>query len=279
MHRGLVDALCLKAPWERPLPVFSTSPQPFYPKPSGSRTVPTRLETSARGYPAEGGLTVLTLGYLGRGLQGAIILPDTGQTTDAAAARLALEDLARWAKRTVTARRSVTLYLPKSRLEGGTLARTVALQPLASAAPSTCPAAAPISTVSLPSGPTTTSLAPRCFTRPWSPSKKPAPRPSLQPLWSSPEPPASWFRPSRPPSSVLSARFSPPPTPRQRRLALSRPRHHPPVTRSRKSTPEIELEPPRPLCVVIRIAMSRSALCFCPTTRRVATPRRSWRGC
>lgn len=109
LHRVLVNALCLKAPWERPFPVFSTSPQPVYPKPSGSRTVLTMLETSARGYPVEDGLTVLTLGYLGQGLQGAIILPDTGQTTDATAARIAPEHLARWAKRTVTARRSVTL--------------------------------------------------------------------------------------------------------------------------------------------------------------------------
>jgi serpin B len=92
--------------------------------------VPTRVKTSARGYAAEDGVTVGTLGYLGQGLQSVILLPDAGQTTDAATARLTPDHVARWANRTETGRRSVTLYLPRFKREGGSMDLATVLQQL-----------------------------------------------------------------------------------------------------------------------------------------------------
>ncbi len=126
----LVNAIYLKAPWDSPFAVFSTSPQPFHPTPTTTRSVPTMIETSTRGYAAEDGMTIVTLGYLGQGLQCVIILPDQGQTTEAAAARLTPEHFARWAQLTDTGRKSVTLYLPKFKLQGETVDLTSALQQL-----------------------------------------------------------------------------------------------------------------------------------------------------
>lgn len=126
----LVNAIYLKAPWESPFAVSATAPQPFHPTPATTRSVPTMIETSTRGYAVEDGMTVVTLGYLGQGLQCVIILPDQGQTTEAAAARLTPEHFARWAKLPDTGRRSVTLYLPKFKLQGETINLTSALQQL-----------------------------------------------------------------------------------------------------------------------------------------------------
>jgi serpin B len=81
-------------------------------------------------YAAEEGMTILTLDYLGKELQFVIVLPDEGQTTEAAAARLTPEHFARWSKLGDTGRRNVTLYLPKFKIQGGTVDLTEALQQL-----------------------------------------------------------------------------------------------------------------------------------------------------
>ena len=118
----LVNALYLKAPWDIPFASALTSPQPFFPTPTTTLSVPTMSQTADLGYSAEEGLTVVTLDYLGRDLQCVIVLPDAGQTTEAAAARLTPEHFARWAKLGETARIEVTLTLPKFKIQGGSTA-------------------------------------------------------------------------------------------------------------------------------------------------------------
>ena len=77
--------------------------------------------TASLAYAVEEGLTIVTLDYLGSGLQFVIVLPDEGQTVDVAAARLTPAHFARWAKLGDTGRRDVALYLPKFKVEGATI--------------------------------------------------------------------------------------------------------------------------------------------------------------
>lgn len=81
--------------------------------------------------------------------------------------------------------------------------------------------------------------------------------------------------PSRQTASASAARSSSPSHPAPAALAsfagASSPSHH--------FRPEIELEPPLRVYVVSDSAMSRFAIRFCTTTRRVSLTRTSWRGC
>ena len=120
----LVNALYLKAPWDRPFSAFSTSAQAFHPTPTTTRTVPTMATSGSFGYAHEDGLTVVTLDYLGRDLQFVIVLPAAGQTPAAAVTRLTPEHFARWAKLSDTSRTEVNLALPKFKIPGATLALT-----------------------------------------------------------------------------------------------------------------------------------------------------------
>ena len=117
----LVNALYLKAPWNEPFSKNSTTPRTFRPATGSSREVPTMQSTASLGYAVEEGLTIVTLDYLGSGLQFVIVLPDEGQTVDVAAARLTPAHFARWAKLGDTGRRDVALYLPKFKVEGATI--------------------------------------------------------------------------------------------------------------------------------------------------------------
>ena len=73
------------------------------------------------GYAVEDGMTIVTLEYLGRGLQLVIALPDEELPPAAAAARLTPAHFARWASLGDTGRRDVVLYLPKFKTEATTL--------------------------------------------------------------------------------------------------------------------------------------------------------------
>jgi serpin B len=117
----LVNALYLKAPWDTPFEKFATQPREFRLATGASANVPTMQRTAQMGYSASDGVTVVTLDYLDGGLQFVIVLPDEGQTIEAAAARLTPEHFARWARLPDGGRRLVALYLPKFKVEGATV--------------------------------------------------------------------------------------------------------------------------------------------------------------
>lgn len=117
----LVNALYLKAPWNTPFPKSGTAPRAFHPTPTSSPEVSTMQLSGLLGYTVEDGMTVVTLDYLGRGLQLVIALPDEGLNIDAAAAKLTSSHFARWAKLGDNARRDVVLYLPKFKTDATTM--------------------------------------------------------------------------------------------------------------------------------------------------------------
>ena len=126
----LVNALYLKASWDVPFFASDTNPKPFYPTPDTGRNVPTMYESGSHGYSAEEGMTIVTLDYLGGGLQFVIILPDAGQTLEAVANRLSAEHFTRWASLRATSSRRVFLYLPAFQIPGSTFDLSEALQQL-----------------------------------------------------------------------------------------------------------------------------------------------------
>lgn len=140
----------------------------------------------------------MTLGYLGRGLQGVIVLPNAGQTTDASAARHTPDHFARRANLTDTGRRSVTLSLPKFKREGGTMDFTAALPKLGLRRVFDRPPGTANFDGIAPRRPTTTSRSPKSSPRPSSPSTKAAPSLTPRPPWSSCETPASRSPPAVP---------------------------------------------------------------------------------
>ena len=126
----LVNALYLKAPWQKPFEKSATQPQPFHPASGGDRSVPTMHRTAFLGHAREEGRTVVTLDYTGNGLQFVIVLPDAGTTPDALAATLTAADFARWSKLGDGKRPNIDLYLPKFRIEGTTVPLGPALRTL-----------------------------------------------------------------------------------------------------------------------------------------------------
>lgn len=117
----LVNALYLKAPWEKPFEKTATRPRAFAFPDGTSREIPTMHRTGALGHATEAGLTLVSLDYLGGELQFLVILPDTGTSVDEAAAKLTPAHFTRWAKLGEGRRPSVSLYLPKFRVEGRTV--------------------------------------------------------------------------------------------------------------------------------------------------------------
>jgi serpin B len=118
----LVNALYLKAPWETPFEKTGTQPRPFHQPGGRTREVPTMHRSGLLGYAAEEGLTAVALDYLGGGLRFLVLLPNEGEDIDALAARLTPEHFARWARLGETTNPvSVSLYLPKFRVEGTTI--------------------------------------------------------------------------------------------------------------------------------------------------------------
>lgn len=126
----LVNALYLKAPWDTPFEKTSTMPRAFRLAPGTSRDVPTMQRTGLMGHAVEDGFTVVTLDYLGSGLQFVIALPEEGMAIDAAAAKLTPLHFARWARLGDTSRRNVALSLPRFRVKGTTVPLGQALRAL-----------------------------------------------------------------------------------------------------------------------------------------------------
>lgn len=117
----LVNALYLNAPWENPFDKAETTSRPFRTQSSGAVNVPTMQRTGAMGVATDDGLTVVTLDYLGGGLQCVIILPGEAESVTDAAARLTPAHFARWSRLSETQRREVRLLLPKFKVEGATV--------------------------------------------------------------------------------------------------------------------------------------------------------------
>lgn len=126
----LVNALYLKAPWEKPFGKTATRPAPFHFDERRAKDVPTMLRTAFLGHATEPGLTVVALDYAGRGLQFLIVLPDRGTSPDAIAEKLTPVDFVRWSKIGDGRRPNVSLHLPKFRNEGSTLPLGTALRAL-----------------------------------------------------------------------------------------------------------------------------------------------------
>src|SRR4051812_30350546 len=117
----LVNALYLKAPWQNPFEKRATKPQPFRTPNTDPRDVPTMHRLARLRYAKENGLIVVALDYLGSALQFLILLPDEGQSPEAAAAKLTSADFGRWAKPDPAMHAtSVALSLPRFRVAGET---------------------------------------------------------------------------------------------------------------------------------------------------------------
>ncbi len=110
----LVNAVYLKAPWEKPFAAAATRPQTFRVKGAAAAAVPTMTETLTAGYRREEGLTVLTLPYSGGGLHFLILLPDAPDGWKDLESKLAAEQLASYARLPA---REIRLFLPKFRVE------------------------------------------------------------------------------------------------------------------------------------------------------------------
>ncbi|MEO5958592.1 MAG: serpin family protein [Opitutaceae bacterium] len=118
----LVNALYLKAPWQKPFEKSATQPASFHNTRTEAHAVPTMQRTGPLGYASEPGVTIVSLDYIGRGLRFLVLLPDRNQTVDELAARLTPADFTRWAGLgEKTPPTSVRLFLPKFRVEGTTL--------------------------------------------------------------------------------------------------------------------------------------------------------------
>ncbi len=126
----LINALYLKAPWQKPFEKTATTPRPFRPATGGSRNVPTMNQTGSFGYATDEGFTIVTLNYLGLDLQFVLALPDEGLSVEAVAGKLTATHLARWARLADTSRRNVALYLPKFTVKGATVPLGTALRAL-----------------------------------------------------------------------------------------------------------------------------------------------------
>jgi serpin B len=127
----LVNALYLKAPWQKTFEKSDTRPAPFHFRGGETRDVPTMHRTGFMGHAAEDGLTVVGLDYLGGELQCLILLPDTGRTPDDLLGTLTPQHFKRWSGlgRSPPGK-SVALALPKFKVEGGTVPLGKALRAL-----------------------------------------------------------------------------------------------------------------------------------------------------
>jgi serpin B len=127
----LVNALYLKAPWEKPFEESGTQPHAFHVPGIEAPNLPTMRRTAFLRYAKEAGFTVVALDYAGSGLQFLILLPDEGKSCDDIAARLTPRYLKSWAGFDDKSRPPlIDLYLPKFRIEGPTLSLGAALRAL-----------------------------------------------------------------------------------------------------------------------------------------------------
>jgi serpin B len=118
----LVNALYLKAPWAKPFEEAETKARPFHVGGQEQTTdVPTMHAVKFGGYAEENGTIVVTSDYIGQGLQFLVVLPPEGKALDAFAAELTPADFARWARLGNGHPQSLSLFLPRFRVEGATI--------------------------------------------------------------------------------------------------------------------------------------------------------------
>jgi serpin B len=123
----LVNAIYLKAPWEKAFEVNATEDRPFRRPGEAEVVVPMMGREGEMGYLKEEGLTVVTIPYVGEELQFLIILPDTVEGLPALEKGLRPEDLTRWA---TVPTAQVNLRLPRFKLEPPRMALGDALKKL-----------------------------------------------------------------------------------------------------------------------------------------------------
>lgn len=127
----LVNALYLKAAWDKPFEKTFTKPELFHLRDGIDCKVPMMRTGGYLGYAHDDGITVVVLPYIGRELQFLVLLPDADRSVDAAAAKLSPRDFARWAQLgKATKPALVSLHLPKLKVQGATLPLGEALRRL-----------------------------------------------------------------------------------------------------------------------------------------------------
>ncbi|MFI5358019.1 MAG: serpin family protein [Opitutales bacterium] len=124
---ALVNALYLRAGWAEPFRESSTQPESFHLTVSNNVDVPTMNTQGHLGYAKRDGYSVVTMPYLGLGLQFVLIVPDTPDGLAGVEKQLTVETLAMCAS---LDRRAVRLHLPKFKIEPPLLGLSGALQAL-----------------------------------------------------------------------------------------------------------------------------------------------------
>ncbi len=123
----LVNAIYLKAPWQKPFPEAATQPKPFHVPTGPAASVPTMFVNDSFGYAQRPGYRVVVIPYAGGDLQLVILLPDAVDGLAALTAALTPELLSGCAS---LPSQSINLYLPKFKLEPPLLSLSQALQSL-----------------------------------------------------------------------------------------------------------------------------------------------------
>jgi serpin B len=123
----LVNAIYLKAPWEKPFSSGKTQSLPFHVAGGTTADVPTMTDQRSLGYARRDGFSVVTIPYSGRDLQFVILLPDKMDGLANLEDHLTGAQLAGCADVPAT---EVILYLPKFKLEPPTIPLGKQLQQL-----------------------------------------------------------------------------------------------------------------------------------------------------
>ena len=123
----LVNAIYLKAPWEKAFSENATQPRPFQTPAGPPITVPTMFLNEPLGYARRDGYRVAVIPYAGGDLQLVILLPDAPDGLAALEATLTSEILSGCAE---LPRQALNLYLPKLKLEPPLLSLGKSLQSL-----------------------------------------------------------------------------------------------------------------------------------------------------
>jgi serpin B len=127
----LINALYLKAPWDKPFDGYQTKPRQFHVRGgTETRLVETMARTGSLGYSREKNVTVVALDYRGGDFQCVLLLPDEGHTVDEIAAQLTPKRFSQWRRVSEKNSRLIELQFPKIRLEGETLSLRDALKAL-----------------------------------------------------------------------------------------------------------------------------------------------------
>lgn len=116
----LVNALYFKAAWKDDFSEALTANLPFLVNGSSPVPVPTMYQQENYGYAKEAGFTAVTVPYTGMALHLLIVLPDARDGLPALEKTLTPAQLAKLARASMA--KEVKLFLPKFKMEPGTLA-------------------------------------------------------------------------------------------------------------------------------------------------------------